>query len=123
MFKVEMKTTCVQDNKKKDDLTENEDNPTGNEDNPNKKTDTDSASVVLSDQDYCRPMRVQKYDGTVQNSPEISRFSSQHEHPDLGQNSNYKTFTIHDNLLANPNPDILPDNRKNADRSHCDIIA
>ena len=58
-------------------------------------------------------MKVQNNDGTVQDSPRISRFFNQHEHPDLGQNPNTKTFTIHDNLLANPNhnPDILPDNR------------
>ena len=65
-------------------------------------------------------MQVQIHDATM---PIISRIFNQHEHPDLGQYSEIKTFTIHDNLLANPNPDILPDNRKNADRSHCDIIA
>ena len=119
MFKVEMKTTCVQDNEIEDDPTESEDNPTRNEDNPNVKPGMEgvkhrqSASVILSDQEYCRPMKVQNNDGTVQDSPRISRFFNQHEHPDLGQNPNIKTFTIHDNLLANPNhnPDILPDNR------------
>ena len=118
MFRAEMKTTCVQDKENEDDPNESEDNPK-RKDNPNERPDIDgakhsqSASVILSDQEYCRSMKVQNYDGTVQNSPRISRFSNQHEHPDLGQNSNIKTFTIHDNLLANPNhnPDILPDNR------------
>ena len=112
MFRIETKTTCVQDNEKKDDPTENEDNPTERPEMDSAKHQQ-YASGILSDQEYCRPMPVQNYDGTVQGSPKISRFFNPHEHPDLGQNLNNKTFTTHDNLLANPNrnPDILPDNR------------
>ena len=75
--------------------------------------DSQSASVVSSDQKYCRPVPIQNYEGTVQDSPRISRFLNQHENPDLGQNSKIKTFKIHDNLLANTNhnADILPGNR------------
>ena len=102
----------MQDKENKDDPNESEDNPIERQDIDGAKH-SQSASVILSDQEYCRSVKVQNYDGTVQNSPRISRFSNQHEHPDLGQNSNIKTFTINDNLLANPNhnPDILPDNR------------
>ena len=69
-----------------------------------------SASVGTSEQNFCRLTPVQKIDSKMQS---ISENFVQHEHPDLGENSIIKTFTIHDNLLANPNhnPDILPDNR------------
>ena len=112
MFRVKTKTTYVQDKERKDDLTESEDNPSKRPEMDEAKH-KQSASVIISDQKYCRPMPVQNHDGTVQDSPRISRFFNQHEQPDLGENSNTKTFTIHDNLLANPNhnPDILPDNR------------
>ena len=112
MFRVKTKTTCVQDKERKDDPTESEDNPTERPEMDCPKH-RQYASVIISDQEYCRPKPVQNYDGTVQDNPRISRFFNQHEHPDLGQNSSTKTFTIHDNLLANPNhnPDILPDNR------------
>ena len=59
-------------------------------------------------------MPVQIRDGTVSNitSTIFKKPSlSQHEHPDLGQKLKVKTFTINNNLLANPNPDILPDNK------------
>ena len=119
MFRVEMNTTWVQDKENKDDPAESKYNLTGNEDNPSKipemdgVKDSQSASVVSSDQKYCRPVPIQNYEGTVQDSPRISRFLNQHENPDLGQNSKIKTFKIHDNLLANTNynADILPDNR------------
>ena len=116
MFKVEMKTTCVQN---EDNITRNEDNPTGSEDNTSDRsdeggmTDRRPAGVSSAVQSNVQ-MPVQISDGTVSNiTSTIFKKPSlnQHEHPDLGKNLKVKTFTINDNLLANPNPDILPKNK------------
>ena len=120
MFKVETKTTCVQDKENEDNLTGNEDNSERSDEGGTKRIQY--ASESSSVQGDCRPLPVQIHDSMM---PNISRILNQHEHPDLGENSKSKTFTIHNSLLANPkyNPDILPEKQVNADRSHCDITA
>ena len=88
MFKVETKTTCVQDKENEDNLKWNENNSERSDEGGTKHIQYVSESSTV--QGYCRPLPVQVHDSTM---PNISRIFNQHEHPYLGENSKSKTFT------------------------------